>query len=170
MSSSKTSRMGNWRTLQACGQEQEPSAWSRMCSPSWPGRARSTSTSLMVSGARSSLQAQLSMPPASTWASTSSLTQNAWPSMPPGVHKSEEMFTSTPQLRWSRRRCWAPTSPLGRGVTVGEGVRLHESIVLHGATLQEHTCVLHTIVGWGSTVGHWARVQGTPNDPNPNNP
>ncbi|ERE86572.1 striated muscle-specific serine/threonine-protein kinase [Cricetulus griseus] len=26
------------------------------------------------------------------------------------------------------------------------------------------------IVGWGSTVGRWARVEGTPNDPNPNDP
>lgn len=33
--------------------------------------------------------AQPSMPPASTWASTSSLTQNAWPSTPQGVHESE---------------------------------------------------------------------------------
>lgn len=111
-------------------------------------------------------------------------------------------------------------------MTIGEGVRLRESIVLHGATLQvgarhvavcgtqeagekglpsrargmnptpgsaspshrtfpclppspltlsrsiqqEHTCVLHSIVGWGSTVGRWARVEGTPNDPNPNDP
>lgn len=38
------------------------------------------------------------------------------------------------------------------------------------AVCQEHTCVLHSIVGWGSTVGRWARVEGTPNDPNPNDP
>nr|XP_035938845.1 mannose-1-phosphate guanyltransferase alpha isoform X10 [Halichoerus grypus] len=63
-----------------------------------------------------------------------------------------------------------PNVSIGEGVTVGEGVRLRESIVLHGAMLQEHTCVLHTIVGWGSTVGRWARVEGTPNDPNPNDP
>ncbi|ELK30549.1 Mannose-1-phosphate guanyltransferase alpha [Myotis davidii] len=63
-----------------------------------------------------------------------------------------------------------PNVSIGEGVTVGEGVRLRESIVLHGATLQEHTCVLHSIVGWGSTVGRWARVEGTPNDPNPNDP
>jgi len=63
-----------------------------------------------------------------------------------------------------------PNVSIGEGVTVGEGVRLRESIVLHGALLQEHTCVLHTIVGWGSTVGRWARVEGTPNDPNPNHP
>lgn len=99
---------------------------------------------------------------------------------------------SSPQL--------GPNVSIGEGVTVGEGVRLRESIVLHGATLQvgtpacaprswregephglfaltshcpvwqEHTCVLHSIVGWGSTVGRWARVEGTPNDPNPNDP
>uniref|UniRef100_A0A8C9AR57 GDP-mannose pyrophosphorylase A n=1 Tax=Prolemur simus TaxID=1328070 RepID=A0A8C9AR57_PROSS len=63
-----------------------------------------------------------------------------------------------------------PNVSIGKGVTVGEGVRLRESIVLHGATLQEHTCVLHSIVGWGSTVGRWARVEGTANDPNPNDP
>ncbi|XP_027729617.1 mannose-1-phosphate guanyltransferase alpha isoform X3 [Vombatus ursinus] len=63
-----------------------------------------------------------------------------------------------------------PNVSIGEGVTIGEGVRLRESIVLHGATLQEHTCVLHSIVGWGSIVGRWARVEGTPNDPNPNDP
>ncbi|KAB0399296.1 hypothetical protein E2I00_003114, partial [Balaenoptera physalus] len=63
-----------------------------------------------------------------------------------------------------------PNVSIGEGVTIGEGVRLRESIVLHGATLQEHTCVLHSIVGWGSTVGRWARVEGTPSDPNPNDP
>ncbi|XP_012584574.1 PREDICTED: mannose-1-phosphate guanyltransferase alpha isoform X1 [Condylura cristata] len=63
-----------------------------------------------------------------------------------------------------------PNVSIGEGVTVGEGVRLRETIVLHGAALQEHTCVLHSIVGWGSNVGRWARVEGTPNDPNPNDP
>lgn len=36
--------------------------------------------------------------------------------------------------------------------------------------LQDHTCVLNTIVGWDSTIGRWARVEGTPSDPNPNDP
>lgn len=44
------------------------------------------------------------------------------------------------------------------------------SFTSHCCVWQEHTCVLHTIVGWGSTVGRWARVEGTPNDPNPNDP
>lgn len=40
--------------------------------------------------------AQPSMPPACIWASTSSLTQNAWPSTAQGDHGSE--VTSLPQL------------------------------------------------------------------------
>ncbi|XP_035606132.1 mannose-1-phosphate guanyltransferase alpha-A-like isoform X3 [Oncorhynchus keta] len=58
----------------------------------------------------------------------------------------------------------------GTGVTIGAGVRVRESIILHGATLQDHSCVLNCIVGWDSTIGKWARVEGTPSDPNPNDP
>ncbi|XP_055959341.1 mannose-1-phosphate guanyltransferase alpha-B isoform X1 [Patella vulgata] len=63
-----------------------------------------------------------------------------------------------------------PNVTIGRHVVVGEGVRLRESIVLEGATLQDHCCILYTIVGWHSTIGVWSRVEGTPNDPNPNKP
>ncbi|XP_005099945.1 mannose-1-phosphate guanyltransferase alpha-B isoform X2 [Aplysia californica] len=63
-----------------------------------------------------------------------------------------------------------PNVTIGRNVTVCEGVRVRETIVLEGATLQAHCCVLHSIVGWHSTVGMWTRVEGTPNDPNPNKP
>ncbi|XP_010213655.1 PREDICTED: striated muscle preferentially expressed protein kinase, partial [Tinamus guttatus] len=63
-----------------------------------------------------------------------------------------------------------PNVSIGKGVTVGAGVRVRESIVLHGASLHDHTCVLNTIVGWDSTIGRWARVEGTPSDPNPNDP
>ncbi|KAG8000758.1 Mannose-1-phosphate guanyltransferase alpha-A [Nibea albiflora] len=34
----------------------------------------------------------------------------------------------------------------------------------------DHCCVLNSIVGWDSTIGKWARVEGTPSDPNPNDP
>uniref|UniRef100_A0AAY5ER92 Nucleotidyl transferase domain-containing protein n=1 Tax=Electrophorus electricus TaxID=8005 RepID=A0AAY5ER92_ELEEL len=63
-----------------------------------------------------------------------------------------------------------PNVSIGTGVTIGAGVRVRESIVLHGATLQDHSCVLNSIVGWDSTVGKWSRVEGTPSDPNPNDP
>ncbi|KAI9531368.1 hypothetical protein NQZ68_042058, partial [Dissostichus eleginoides] len=63
-----------------------------------------------------------------------------------------------------------PNVSIGTGVTIGAGVRVRESIILHGATLQDHCCVLNSIVGWDSTIGKWARVEGTPSDPNPNDP
>ncbi|XP_076858280.1 mannose-1-phosphate guanylyltransferase regulatory subunit alpha-A isoform X4 [Brachyhypopomus gauderio] len=63
-----------------------------------------------------------------------------------------------------------PNVSIGTGVTIGAGVRVRESLILHGATLQDHSCVLNSIVGWDSTVGKWARVEGTPSDPNPNDP
>ncbi|XP_053536564.1 mannose-1-phosphate guanyltransferase alpha-A isoform X1 [Ictalurus punctatus] len=63
-----------------------------------------------------------------------------------------------------------PNVSIGTGVTIGAGVRVRESIILHGATLQDHSCVLNSIIGWDSTIGKWARVEGTPSDPNPNDP
>ncbi|XP_069838642.1 mannose-1-phosphate guanylyltransferase regulatory subunit alpha isoform X1 [Dendropsophus ebraccatus] len=63
-----------------------------------------------------------------------------------------------------------PNVSIGMGVTIGAGVRVRESIILHGAVLQDHSCVLNTIVGWDSSIGRWARVEGTPSDPNPNDP
>ncbi|MCI4378803.1 hypothetical protein PGIGA_G00220450 [Pangasianodon gigas] len=63
-----------------------------------------------------------------------------------------------------------PNVSIGTGVTIGAGVRVRESIILHGATLQDHCCVLNSIIGWDSTIGKWARVEGTPSDPNPNDP
>ncbi|XP_075385503.1 mannose-1-phosphate guanylyltransferase regulatory subunit alpha isoform X2 [Tenrec ecaudatus] len=55
------------------------------------------------------------------------------------------------------------------------GPRIRGNVYIHptakvAPSAVEHTCVLHSIVGWGSTVGRWARVEGTPNDPNPNDP
>ena len=36
--------------------------------------------------------------------------------------------------------------------------------------IQEHCCVLYTIVGWDSIVGEWSRVEGHSSDPDPNDP
>ncbi|XP_021343417.1 mannose-1-phosphate guanyltransferase alpha-A-like isoform X3 [Mizuhopecten yessoensis] len=63
-----------------------------------------------------------------------------------------------------------PNVTIGKHATVGEGVRVRESIILEGASLQDHCCVLHSVIGWNSTVGLWTRIEGTPNDPNPNKP
>ena len=36
--------------------------------------------------------------------------------------------------------------------------------------LQEHSCILHCIVGWDCELGAWSRIEGYPSDPNPNDP
>lgn len=49
--------------------------------------------------------------------------------------------------------------------------------MLHSMTIvcltfffQEHSCVLHCIIGWDCILGAWSRVEGYPCDPNPNDP
>ncbi|TGZ74794.1 hypothetical protein CRM22_000759 [Opisthorchis felineus] len=68
------------------------------------------------------------------------------------------------------------TAVLGPNVSVGEravirgGVRLRDCIVLRDAEIREHACCLNAVIGWNTIIGKWARVEGTPNDPNPNKP
>ncbi|KAF2896615.1 hypothetical protein ILUMI_09558 [Ignelater luminosus] len=63
-----------------------------------------------------------------------------------------------------------PNVSIGPGVTVGPGVRIRESIILADAVIENHSLVLHSIVGHNSRVGRWTRVEGTPSDPDPNKP
>ncbi|KAF2152951.1 nucleotide-diphospho-sugar transferase [Myriangium duriaei CBS 260.36] len=61
-----------------------------------------------------------------------------------------------------------PTAKLGPNVSIGPrakigaGVRIKETIVLEDAEIKHDACVLYSIIGWGSKVGAWARVEGTP--------
>lgn len=63
-----------------------------------------------------------------------------------------------------------PNATIGKNCVVGEGVRVRDSVILEGAVLQDHCCILDSIIGWNSTIGVWTRIEGTPNDPNPNKP
>ena len=63
-----------------------------------------------------------------------------------------------------------PNVSVGPGVIIGAGVRLRESIILDNAVIEDHTLVLHSIVGRETKIGKWARVEGTPSDPDPNKP
>ena len=38
------------------------------------------------------------------------------------------------------------------------GARVRDSVLLHRVKLLDHSCVSDSIVGWGSSVGKWARV------------
>uniref|UniRef100_A0A914DXM8 Nucleotidyl transferase domain-containing protein n=1 Tax=Acrobeloides nanus TaxID=290746 RepID=A0A914DXM8_9BILA len=63
-----------------------------------------------------------------------------------------------------------PNVSIGAKAKIGAGVRIRESIILPECVLEEHSIVLHSIIGWRSIVGKWARVEGTPIAPNPNIP
>ena len=49
-------------------------------------------------------------------------------------------------------------------------MRIKESMILPDATINDHSLVMHSIVGWNNVIGSWSRVEGTPCDPNPNSP
>ncbi|KAG7206603.1 hypothetical protein KM043_000286 [Ampulex compressa] len=63
-----------------------------------------------------------------------------------------------------------PNVSIGSNTTIGPGVRIRESIVLTGAHVQAHSIVLHSIIGKNCYIGKWARIEGTPCDPNPDKP
>ncbi|CAF9909554.1 MAG: hypothetical protein GOMPHAMPRED_006801 [Gomphillus americanus] len=55
-----------------------------------------------------------------------------------------------------------PHVSVGPRATIGAGVRVKESIILEDVEIKHDACVLYSIIGWGSAVGAWARVEGTP--------
>ncbi|PHH84570.1 hypothetical protein CDD83_1722 [Cordyceps sp. RAO-2017] len=55
-----------------------------------------------------------------------------------------------------------PNVSIGPRVVVGAGARVRESIVLEDCEVKHDACILYAIIGWGSRVGAWARVEGTP--------
>ncbi|CAI8002055.1 Mannose-1-phosphate guanyltransferase alpha-A [Geodia barretti] len=48
-------------------------------------------------------------------------------------------------------------------------VRIHPSAQIDSSAV-EHSCVLHSIVGWDCVLGAWSRIEGYPSDLNPNDP
>ncbi|CAK9817172.1 Mannose-1-phosphate guanyltransferase alpha-A [Anthophora quadrimaculata] len=63
-----------------------------------------------------------------------------------------------------------PNVSIGPNVVIAAGVRIRESIILANAHIQAHSIILHSIVGKSSYVGEWARIEGTPCDPNADKP
>merc|ERR1711990_1247663 len=63
-----------------------------------------------------------------------------------------------------------PHVAIGANVVVHEGARIKNSMVLDGAVVKKHACLLNTIVGWGCEIGSWARVEGVPTELDPDRP
>jgi len=55
-----------------------------------------------------------------------------------------------------------PNVSIGPGVVIGAGVRCCHAIVLGGCEIKAHACILHSIIGWNSVIGQWARLEGVP--------
>ena len=54
-------------------------------------------------------------------------------------------------------------------INIDEFVRMYTHARTRTHT-QDHSCVLHSIVGWDCVLGAWSRIEGYPCDPNPNDP
>lgn len=61
-----------------------------------------------------------------------------------------------------------PNVSVGSNVLIGPGARVRETILLDGAELKDHCCILYSIIGWNCSIGVWSRVEGSRCDPNPN--
>ncbi|KAI8927163.1 nucleotide-diphospho-sugar transferase [Entophlyctis helioformis] len=53
-----------------------------------------------------------------------------------------------------------PNVVIGPGVVIGDGVRLNKCTIMRGSTIKDNAWVKNSIVGWYSTVGRWARLDG----------
>eukprot|EP00871_Galdieria_phlegrea_P004911 jgi/Galph1/5420/GphlegSOOS_G4009.1 len=58
-----------------------------------------------------------------------------------------------------------PNVTIAAGVEVGAGARLVNCIILEDVVIKDHAVIRHSIVGWGSSVGVWSRVEGTEEHP-----
>ncbi|KAG0322276.1 mannose-1-phosphate guanyltransferase [Linnemannia gamsii] len=54
-----------------------------------------------------------------------------------------------------------PNVVIGPGVVIGDGVRLQRCVLLEGSSVKDFAWIKNTIVGWHSTIGRWARLEGT---------
>jgi len=52
-----------------------------------------------------------------------------------------------------------PNVTIGPGCVIEDGVRLCDSAVLNGSTIQAHSCIHKSIIGWQSTVGRWVKME-----------
>lgn len=58
-----------------------------------------------------------------------------------------------------------PNVTIGKNCIIGPGARVRQSIVLDGAEIGAHSCVLFSIIGWRCLIGAWSRIEGTPQEP-----
>ncbi|GAB2288780.1 hypothetical protein Dimus_023090 [Dionaea muscipula] len=53
-----------------------------------------------------------------------------------------------------------PDVSISANVRIAAGVRLLNCIILDDVEIQENALVIHSIIGWKSSIGRWSRIQG----------
>ncbi|KAI8999284.1 nucleotide-diphospho-sugar transferase [Gaertneriomyces semiglobifer] len=53
-----------------------------------------------------------------------------------------------------------PNVVIGPDCVIGDGVRLSNAVIMEGAAVKDHAWIVGAIVGWHSSVGRWARLEG----------
>jgi mannose-1-phosphate guanylyltransferase len=54
-----------------------------------------------------------------------------------------------------------PNVVIGADVTVGDGVRLVNCVLMRGSSCKDYSRVKDSIIGWHSSVGRWSRLDNT---------
>jgi len=54
---------------------------------------------------------------------------------------------------------------IAKNVKIGIGCRIRNSIILDGAEIKDHACIINSIVGWNSIIGQWCRIEGAVEKP-----
>ncbi|OQS02564.1 mannose-1-phosphate guanyltransferase beta [Thraustotheca clavata] len=54
-----------------------------------------------------------------------------------------------------------PDVVIGAGCIVEDGVRLSQATLLRDVTVRTNCWIHNSIIGWGSTIGRWCRLEGT---------
>ncbi|TDH73989.1 hypothetical protein CCR75_003639 [Bremia lactucae] len=54
-----------------------------------------------------------------------------------------------------------PNVVIGPKCVIEDGVRMSRTTLLRGVTVRANSWIQSSIIGWGSTIGRWCRVEGT---------
>ena len=63
-----------------------------------------------------------------------------------------------PEARVGKGSVLGPRVVVGKGCVIGEGVRIQGSTLLEGTTVESHSIVKDSLVGWRCTVGAWSHI------------
>jgi mannose-1-phosphate guanylyltransferase len=53
-----------------------------------------------------------------------------------------------------------PNVSIGPRVLIGRGARIRDAIILDSVEIKNDSCIMHSVIGWDSKIGSWARIEG----------